>query len=104
MIWALAVVGYALIGLFTARRIFTYAVKSGEYENIYGEVDTHTSMFFGGVFWPFVPVILACWGIGALLTSNPPETNRQREAREAAEKREMKAKIERLEKELGVGK
>jgi hypothetical protein len=104
MIWALAVVGYVLIGLFTARRIFTYAVKHDEYEGFYGEADTHMSMFFGGVFWPFVPVILACWGIGALLTSNPPETNRQREAREAAEKREMKAKIERLEKELGVGK
>lgn len=109
MIWAAVIVGYILVGLFTARRIFTYEVKHDGYQTWSEQEDTHISMALGAVFWPIVPVILSVWGISKLLTAKPPESGFERRTRErlersraAEEKAKMQAKIASLEKELGM--
>jgi hypothetical protein len=107
MIIAAAIVGYTLLGLFTARRIFCWRVKHGKHTDYCDKFDTYSHMWVGGLFWFGVPVVLLLWLTGKygakILTARPPETNRQKRERKLREKREMQKRISDLERELGVG-
>lgn len=64
MFWTLFALGYALMGVGTARAILTRRVKANIEEfgiPNYGDFDVSGYATFGGIFWPLTLVGWAAW-------------------------------------------